>query len=128
MNEKRNQTTVFQAVASPADVAETARLADVIWREHYLPIIGQTQVDYMLAQFQSEQAIAAQVANGYEYCLIIYQGQSAGYAAVIADVDASSLLLSKIYVEKSLRGHGLGKKVLDLSKIFAGSAAYGSSG
>ena len=113
MNENRNQTPVFQPVASTVDVAETARLADVIWREHYLPIIGQAQVDYMLAQFQSAQAIAAQIANGYEYYLIIYQGQSAGYAAVVADLDAASLLLSKIYVEKSLRGHGLGKKTLE---------------
>jgi diamine N-acetyltransferase len=112
MKEKQNQTTVFQAVASPADVAETARLADVIWREHYLPIIGRQQVDYMLAKFQSAQAIAAQVADGYEYYLIVHHGQRAGYAAVAADGDTSSLLLSKIYVGKSLRGHGLGKKAL----------------
>jgi diamine N-acetyltransferase len=104
--------TDFQMVATQTDVAEVARLAAVIWREHYLPIIGRQQVDYMLAQFQSAQAIAAQVADGYEYYLIVYQSQSAGYAAVVADLDTSSLLLSKIYVEKSLRGHGLGKKAL----------------
>jgi ribosomal protein S18 acetylase RimI-like enzyme len=105
----------FQVVttATETDVVEVARLAAVIWREHYVPIIGRAQVDYMLAQFQSETAIAAQIADGYEYYLIVYQSQNAGYAAVVADMDASSLLLSKIYVEKSLRGHGLGKKALE---------------
>jgi ribosomal protein S18 acetylase RimI-like enzyme len=105
--------TDFQVVATETDVAEVARLAHVIWREHYVSIIGQAQVDYMVSRFQSEQAIAAQVADGYEYYLIVHQGRRAGYAAVVADGDTSSLLLSKIYVEKSLRGHGLGKKALE---------------
>ena len=111
--QKRDQMTDFQVVATETDVAEVARLADVIWREHYVPIIGQAQVDYMVSHFQSAQAIAGQVANGYEYYLIIYQGQSAGYAAAVADLDTSSLLLSKIYIEKSMRGHGLGKNALE---------------
>jgi diamine N-acetyltransferase len=111
--QKRDQMTDFQVVATETDVAEVARLAHVIWREHYVSIIGQAQVDYMVSRFQSEQAIAAQVADGYEYYLIVHQGQRAGYAAVVADLGTSSLLLSKIYVEKSMRGHGLGKKALE---------------
>jgi diamine N-acetyltransferase len=103
----------FQPVASETDIAEVARLAREIWHEHYVPIIGKQQVDYMLARFQNEQAIAAQVADGYEYYLIMYQGRRAGYAAIVADMGASSLLLSKIYVKQSLRGHGLGRNALE---------------
>jgi len=42
-------------------------LAREIWTDHYVPIIGQAQVDYMLDTFQREEAIAAQLAGGYEY-------------------------------------------------------------
>ncbi len=113
MRNKRHGSANFQPVASETDIAEVARLAGEIWHEHYVPIIGQAQVDYMVSQFQSPRAIASQIADGHEYYLIVHQGQHAGYAAVAADRVTSSLLLSKIYVKKSLRGHGLGKKVLE---------------
>ena len=34
-------------------------------------IIGQEQVDYMLAEFQSEQAIEDQISGGYKYYLLV---------------------------------------------------------
>ena len=33
---------------STDDVALIATLADTIWRDHYTPIIGKGQVDYMM--------------------------------------------------------------------------------
>ena len=52
------------------DIKETAMLAHSIWNEHYIPIIGKEQVDYMLAT-QSEQAIKEQIDEGYRYFLIL---------------------------------------------------------
>ena len=43
-------------VRTPADVNSVAALARVIWNQHYVPIIGQAQTDYMLAKFQSASA------------------------------------------------------------------------
>ncbi len=102
----------FKHVISQEDIAEVARLAREIWPEHYLPIIGQAQVDYMLAKFQSADAIAAQLREQYEYFLVLDEGMSAGYVAIVPDADTSKLLLSKIYVLKELRGRGLGKGML----------------
>lgn len=46
-------------------------LATRIVREHFDPIIGVEQNDYMLARFQTPEAIAAQLAEGYEYFFVL---------------------------------------------------------
>ncbi len=103
----------FRRVASEQDVVEVARLAREIWPEHYIPIIGEAQVDYMLDKFQSVGSIAAQLARKFEYYLALDRGKSAGYLAVVLDIPESKLLLSKIYVRKEMRGRGLGRKILE---------------
>ena len=100
------------SVNLPDQIAEVVRLAREIWQEHYTPIIGEKQVDYMLDKFQSQNAIAAQLRDGYEYYLATRNGQNAGYAAVIPNSKDTSLMLSKLYVRNSARGHGLGMSML----------------
>ena len=99
-------------VCSQEQIAKVADLAREIWQEHYVPIVGQEQVSYMLERFQSQKAIAQQIAQGYEYYLLDKDGQDEGYAAVVPDLSQACLLLSKIYVRRSARGCGLGKKAL----------------
>ncbi|MGB0563820.1 MAG: GNAT family N-acetyltransferase, partial [Spirulinaceae cyanobacterium] len=61
---------MFILAQTPEQFATIARLARSIWIAHYTPIIGAAQVDYMLAKFQSAEAIAAQVqTEGYRYYL-----------------------------------------------------------
>ncbi len=102
-------THIREAVTTE-DYELIARLADTIWREHYTPIIGKGQVDYMLERFQAPNAIARQVAAGLQYFLMIHQHQPAGYLAF--EKQAESLFLSKIYVLKNLRGKGLGAEAM----------------
>ena len=40
-----------------SDYQQIESLADTIWREHYIPIVGKPQIDYMLDKFQSLRAI-----------------------------------------------------------------------
>jgi len=103
----------FKQVISEEDIAEVARLAREIWQEHYLPIIGQAQIDYMLEKFQSSGAITRQIEQKYEYYLVLDRAQSAGYVGLVPDPGESKLLLSKIYIRKELRGRGLGKETLE---------------
>jgi GNAT superfamily N-acetyltransferase len=102
----------FQPVSSREHVAAVACLAREIWPEHYAPIIGSRQVDYMLEKFQSEPAISEQLSGGYEYYLVSRDGQNVAYTALVPDSRASSMMLSKLYVKKSTRGQGLGKQIL----------------
>jgi len=105
--------TEFPRVKSKKDITETARLAHEIWNEHYVSIIGQAQVDFMVQNYQNKHAIATQIASGYEYYLILRNGESIGYIAVVPDPAKSSSQLSKLYIRKSLRGLGLGKEAMD---------------
>jgi GNAT superfamily N-acetyltransferase len=86
------------------------RLAFEIWNQHFIPIIGKAQVDYMLAKFQSKAAIADQIANGYLYYLFDNGDQHIGYMAVLPQADR--LFLSKLYIVASGRGKGYGRQAL----------------
>jgi ribosomal protein S18 acetylase RimI-like enzyme len=97
-------------VTSEEQVEVVVTLARAIWREHYVPIIGGEQVDYMLRTFQGPSAIAEQRAAGSVYVLLLQDDAPAGYAAV-APAEAG-LLLSKLYVKRTYRGRGLGKRLL----------------
>ena len=99
----------LERVASPDQIAAVAALARETWTQHYVPIIGAAQVEYMLAKFQSAEAIARQIAaEGYEY----YLAPGAGYLALVPDPAERRMLLSKIYVKAAARGSGLGRTLV----------------
>ena len=103
-----------QRVTTSRDIDAVAVLAHEVWNQHFLPIIGHEQVDYMLDNFQSVPAITRQIREGgYEYYLIVDEDERAGYFALVADdEDGSSLRLSKLYLKHSCWGRGLGRTVL----------------
>ena len=95
---------------SNSDFLIIETLANTIWREHYIPIIGKSQVDYMLKKFQSIDAIAKQIEKGFEYFIINYEKNPVGYMAI--KVEAVALFLSKFYVINNFRGKGFGKEAM----------------
>jgi diamine N-acetyltransferase len=103
----------LERVENPGQIAAVAELAREIWTPHYVPLIGAAQVGYMLAKFQSAEAIARQiVAEGYEY----YLAPGAGYLALVLDEAKRSMLLSKIYVQADQRGTGLGRAMVEFAE------------
>ena len=93
-------------------MAAVAALARVIWTEHFVPLIGQAQVDYMLAHLQSAAAIAEQIEDGAEYWLLQVDEANAGYFALIPDAATGSAMLSKFYLRAEQRGKGLGRRMM----------------
>ena len=61
--------TIIQAV-SKSECNAISELANTIWKEHYTPIIGVDQVNYMLEKFQSSKVIFKQIQN---YCFSKFQ-------------------------------------------------------
>ena len=99
---------IIKGVQSPSAIQIVADLASKIWNEHYVPIIGQEQVDYMVASFQSAEAIERQINNeNYEYYLIENFSEPSGYISI--RLQGNDLFLSKFYIVKEKRGTGLGK-------------------
>ena len=82
-------------------------VAEEIWREHYIPIIGEKQVEYMLEKFLSADALVEQINSGYEYFLFSYDYTFAGFAGI--KEEDGKLFLSKLYVDEEFRGKGIGK-------------------
>ena len=105
--------TEMLSVHTSADIDSVAALARDIWTQHYVPIIGRAQTEYMLAKFQSAPAIALQIADGYRYYLVLDKGTRAGYFAIVPNPSERSALLSKIYVRQDRRRAGLGKRIMD---------------
>ena len=97
-------------VKDDPQIETVASLAEEIWNQHFTPIIGKQQVDYMLEKFQSVPAIKAQLKEGYQYYLFDNAKGCFGYTAVLPR--GKELFLSKLYIKKSRRGKGYGRQAL----------------
>ena len=86
-------------------------LASSIVREHFDPLIGTAQNDYMIARFQSEAAITDQLTHGYRYFFLREAGENLGFLAFYPR--GGAMYLSKFYLKKEQRGKGLSHIMLD---------------
>lgn len=93
------------------DVPVLAALASEIWHQHFTPIIGLEQVEYMLDWFQDEEAMTRQLEEGMIYHMAYAGDEPIGYCA--CKYDGDRLFLSKLYVKIDFRGKGVGRKLFD---------------
>lgn len=108
----------FERVLTIEQVEIVVKLADVIWTEHYAPMIGKAQVDYMLNNFHSIDAIKNEVNNKSVHYYLIYRAEKViGYTGM--RLEEWQLFLSKIYILSSERGNGIGKETIELVKEIA---------
>jgi GNAT superfamily N-acetyltransferase len=98
-------------LSEESKIQEMSAIATEIVREHYVPINGWAQTDYMLHKFQSADAIRGQLQDGYQYYFAGENGEQLGFLAFYPEGD--HLYLSKFYLYKSLRGKGYGRKMLE---------------
>lgn len=100
------------------NIKELAELASKIWHEYWSILLSDKQIDYMVENFQSENAIKNQIANEhYTYYYIIKNNEKAGYFG-LSDKEGY-LFLSKIYISKEFRHKGLGTKAFEKIKEIA---------
>lgn len=105
---------IIMPVVNPDEIKITSALASDIWQEYYTSLIGVDQVNYILAAFQSPDAISAQInSEGYLYYLAYDETarRAAAYCGVRSDGDV--LFLSKIYVHSDYRRAGLFSSMLN---------------
>lgn len=95
-----------------AGIAAMSAMASTIVKEHFDPLIGPEQNDYMIAMFQTEEAIAGQLEHGYEY-YFVYQDEGQAPVGFVAFYEKENVLyLSKFYLYKNMRGQGLAHELL----------------
>ncbi len=106
----------IREVLTDSDIKELEVLAKEIWNQHFVPIIGQPQVDYMLDRFQNFKAMKQQISEGMNYRIISVDGNNAGYCGYKKDGDR--VFLSKLYVKLEYRGNGFSRLMLDNVRRF----------
>ena len=90
------------------DIKLLAKLASKIWHEYWPCLLSEDQINYMVKNFQSEEAISEQIKNEcYQYYFLIQNKEIIGYTGISNKKDY--LFLSKLYILKDYRHKGFGK-------------------
>lgn len=97
-----------------ADIAPVCALAREIWMQHYPGIITVKQIEYMLAQRYSPDAIRAQLQAGDAWWdKLEVRGELCGFASYECGTEAHAMKLDKLYVHQIARGKGYGAALID---------------
>ena len=106
-----------------AEAYAVSVLAREIWQEHYNPMVGSAQVEYMLSRFQSAEAVLSHISTeGYRYHAAYDGDRLIGYSAFYpAD---GYIFLSKLYVLKEYRGQGIAGRFFDIIKDASVTSGY----
>lgn len=96
---------------TPKEIPLVRELAREIWDEHYIKILTQEQIDYMLDLFYSKEKIKSELEEGIGWEMLYENGQPIGY--LVCKLEPEKLYISKIYLKAETRGKGLGKFLLN---------------
>lgn len=108
----------FVPVEEGSDQEKLAEMAHTIWNEYWPALIGQEQVDYMVENFQSLNAIKQDMAErAYEYWFLRAEeadGSSriVGYTGGHEEPETNRYFISKIYLLAEERGRGFASKTI----------------
>ncbi len=91
-------------------IREMSAMAEEIVRDHFDPLIGKEQNDYMIEKFQKPDAIRDQLEHGYRYYFVLSEGRRIGFLAFYPKNDA--MYLSKFYLYRNERGRGYSRQML----------------
>jgi RimJ/RimL family protein N-acetyltransferase len=122
----RNNMNPQLIIAKQTELDEIARLADITWNEHYVPIIGQKQVDYMLEKIYSEKAMQEQYAKkGHMFYFVELNGRRIGFIAVTHLPEIHEVFIHKFYLLQQKQKQGLGTQVFNLlCSLYPGNSSY----
>ena len=87
-------------------------LAYAIWPSYYQNIISLDQIEYMLRELYSEDALVKQMESGQKFYLVWKGKQAIGFMG-LTQKSESDLKLDKLYLLDEFRGSGFGRKMMD---------------
>ena len=106
-------------------IQSLSMLANDILKEHYDPIIGVIQNDYMLNKFQSVQALTEQLEQNYRYYFVCnMDDEKVGFIGFYPREE--DLYLSKFYLNKNYRGKGIAMDMFEFVKSQAKQLGFSS--
>lgn len=101
-------------IAKEKDLNIITQLANDIWNEHYVSIIGQDQVNYMLAKIYNYDSLLDQLHNKkHTFYLIINDDEIIGFLSVSL-IGQKDFFLHKFYINQQKSNNGVGSDILNL--------------
>lgn len=101
------------ASAAGDDIARIQALAHEVWRRHYPGILSQAQIDYMLDQGYSRDALMRFVTDADAGLALAQRDDDAvGFAAWYRPGHAA-MKLDKLYVLPQYHGEGIGRALIE---------------
>lgn len=94
-----------------SEIPVIRRLAHEIWNEHYIKILKQEQIDYMLDMFYSAEKIQSEIEQGIIWEMLYEKDKPIGY--LVCKIEEEKVYISKIYLKAETRGKGYGKLLLN---------------
>ena len=99
----------FREIGTDEEIARMSALATMIVKEHFDPLVGPEQNDYMISLFQTPGAIRGQISHGYRYFFVVEDDREIGFIAFYPRGEA--LYLSKFYLVGQERGKGHSRRM-----------------
>lgn len=107
--------------ANTQNIETISKLAHLIWNQHYISIISQAQIDYMLNLMYSKESLKDQLEiKNHCFFLINYDGVDVGFISLNQE-NISHWSLNKFYINQLFAAKGIGS--LALKKIIKKLAA-----
>lgn len=100
--------------ATENDAEMISNLAQVIWHEHYTPIIGEHQVNYMLKKMYSLNTLKNTIKSGTQnFHLIINDDIPIGFIS-FENISKIEGFINKFYILQKYQKKGIGQFSFDL--------------
>ena len=117
----------YKLVAKAKYIHTTADLASEIWHEVYKRYYPGKQLDTLVEELQSAEAIEADIDNDVNYFLVVLGGKNIGYFAW--KMENTALHLLHLYLKPEYRGKALGRDILaTCERLARGEGKLSSTG
>jgi ribosomal protein S18 acetylase RimI-like enzyme len=101
-------------LAKETDFKTIAKLAKVIWNAHYVAIIGQEQVNYMLDKIYNYDSLLEQLnKKKHVFYLIKSSNETVGFLSISTE-NNEDYFLHKFYIDQQKSNTGIGTQTLNL--------------
>ncbi len=100
----------YKLVAKAKYIHATADLASELWHEVYKRYYPAKQLDTLVEELQSADAIEADIDNDVNYFLVVLGGKTIGYFAW--KMENTALHLMHLYLRPEYRGKALGRDIV----------------
>ena len=121
----------YKLVAKAKYIHNTADLASELWHEVYKRYYPAKQLDALVEELQSADAIETDIDNDVNYFLVFLGGKLIGYFAW--KMENTALHLMHLYLKPEYRGKAIGRDIVQTCERLAkgegkGRVFYGAPG